>query len=117
MKTPTLVPAVLALAILAACATGAAAQTQSCLLASGQPQGQNGQPPFGPPMIITGQGTSSQQNTAMTAAQQDWSNKASGRGQGYGVWFKAANKTSNCSSSKPGFQWIYSCTVRAQPCR
>ena len=115
MKLTEIVPA--ALVLLAVSATGAAAQLPSCLLASGQPQGQNGQPPFGPPMIITGQGSSSQQNTAMTSAQQDWSNKASGRGQGYGSWFSAANKTSNCASSKPAFQWTYQCTVRAQPCR
>lgn len=88
-----------------------------CLLVSGLPPGQGGQPPYGPPLFITGSGTSSNQSTAMSKAQSDWSSRASMRGQGFGSWSKAAKKTSNCSSSKPAFQWIYSCTAIAQPCK
>lgn len=42
-----------------------------CLLVSGLPSGQGGQPPFGPPLFITGRGSSSNQSTAMSKAQND----------------------------------------------
>jgi len=88
-----------------------------CLLVSGLPPGQGGQPPFGPPLFITGTGSSSNQSTAMSKAQNDWSSRASARRQGFGSWNKGAKKNTSCSSSKPTFQWIYSCTAIAQPCQ
>lgn len=88
-----------------------------CLLVSGVPAGQGGQPPYGPPLFITGTGSSSNQSTAMSKAQNDWSSRASARRQGFGSWNKAAKKNTSCSSSKPTFQWIYSCTAVAQPCQ
>lgn len=88
-----------------------------CLLVSGLPAGQGGQPPFGPPLFITGTGSSSNQSTAMSKAQNDWSSRATARRQGFGSWSKAAKKNTSCTSSKPTFQWIYSCTVYAQPCQ
>lgn len=95
----------------------AQSSTPVCLLVSGLPSGQGGQPPFGPPLMITGSGSSSNQSTAMNKAQGDWSSQASIRGQGFGSWNTAANKRTNCTSRKPTFQWIYSCTATAQPCR
>lgn len=88
---------------------------------------QPGQPPpnlsckaqaQGAPTLITGTGQPKpQQQQALMSAQSDWGAKANAFGGAYAFWSKAANKTTNCQSSKPAFTYIYKCTATAQPCR
>ncbi len=96
----------------------AASPPLTCLLANGQQQiqGTPGQPQ-GPPMVITGTGTNSNQNTASNAAVSNWQQHVYAYGGAYTSWFNAGNKSNFCTSSKPAFQWIYTCTARAQPCK
>jgi hypothetical protein len=96
----------------------AAATPRTCLLANGQEQIQ-GAPnqPTGAPMIVTASASSPVQNTAMTNAISKWTQQAAARGFSYQYWTKAANRYTPCTSSKPAFQWIYTCTAQAQPCK
>ena len=71
----------------------------------------------GAPTLVTGTGQASKQQQAQMAAQSDWGAKAGAFGGFYSLWSKAANKTTNCQSSKPAFTYVYKCTATAQPCR
>ena len=90
----------------------ARAQTLVCQMQAGPPQPINAQ--TSAPLMITGQGTSSSQNTAANQAIQNWSSKVFGWQFAY--WSKASRKSNSCTSTKPAFQWIYTCRATAQPC-
>lgn len=70
----------------------------------------------GAPRLIVGNGTSSNQNTAQSMAQSDWSRQAMSFGGQYQSWNRAANRSTSCSSARRNFSYVYSCRASAQPC-
>lgn len=96
----------------------AAGQPLTCLLASGQTQVQGvpGQP-SGPPLILFATATNSNRTTANNNAINGWSQQAAARGGAYANWNKALHQDLACNPSKSGFQWVYTCSARAQPCK
>ncbi|MDO8380719.1 hypothetical protein [Phenylobacterium sp.] len=95
----------------------AAALSASSALAQPPPNPNCKTQAYGAPTLITGTAQASQQQQAQMGARSNWSAKASAFGGAYTFWNKAANKSTNCQSSKPAFTYVYKCTATAQPCR
>lgn len=97
-------------------AAQARAQPLACKMKNGGTQPINAQTSAPYLLTVTG-GTSSNQNTARNSAQQAWSNAASASfGYQFAYWLKSTRQSVNCWTTKPNFQWLYTCRVTAQPC-
>ena len=86
-----------------------------CRMQNGSTQPVNAQ--NSAPLILSATGTSyTNQGAASNAALSAWSQQASSFGGQYASWSNARQKNVNCWSSKPMFQWIYTCKATGQPC-
>ena len=109
MKTFSLITIAIAAAVgLAAVPQTASAQTpppSTCLVQRN-----------GAPRVIVGTASASNQTNAENLARNDWSRQAMSFGGQYQYWTRSTNRNLTCSSTKPSFNYVYTCRATAQPC-